>query len=146
MLPSVTTSASFTLLMTTISSLDPFLVMGQKSDMEKAFGNKIRLLPKRLSDLNSATKYESRIIIQESDDEIANTATKNLVKKLQKKYNKEDIVVIKRVNEALVVTEGNMKNIKGEYLVCLYCLVKVLRGARVLHGLQNQGQFYRCNL
>jgi hypothetical protein len=50
----------------------------------------------------------SRIIIQESDDEIANTATKNLVKKLQKKYNKEDIVVIKRVNEALVVTEGNM--------------------------------------
>ncbi|VVH59721.1 hypothetical protein BSPCLSOX_2086, partial [uncultured Gammaproteobacteria bacterium] len=25
---------------------DPFLVMGQKSDMEKAFGNKIRLLPK----------------------------------------------------------------------------------------------------
>ncbi|VVH65190.1 hypothetical protein BSPLISOX_1784, partial [uncultured Gammaproteobacteria bacterium] len=96
---------------------DPFLVMGQKSDMEKAFGNKIRLLPKRLSDLNSATKYESRIIIQESDDEIANTATKNLVKKLQKKYNKEDIVVIKRVNEALVVTEGNMKNIKGEYKV-----------------------------
>jgi hypothetical protein len=44
-------------------------------------------------------------------------ATKNLVKKLQKKYNKEDIVVIKRVNEALVVTEGNMKNIKGEYKV-----------------------------
>jgi hypothetical protein len=71
--------------------------MGQKSDMEKAFGNKIRLLPKRLSDLNSATKYESRIIIQESDGEIANTATKNLVKKLQKKYNKEDIVVIKRL-------------------------------------------------
>jgi hypothetical protein len=29
--------------------------------------------------------------------------------------NKEDIVVIKRVNEALVVTEGNMKNIKGEH-------------------------------
>jgi hypothetical protein len=76
MLPSVTTSSPFTLLMTTISSLDesmndPFLVMGQKSDMEKAFGNKIRLLPKRLSDLNSATKYESRIIIQESDGEIA---------------------------------------------------------------------------
>jgi hypothetical protein len=43
--------------------------------------------------------------------------TKNLVKKLQKKYNKEDIVVIKRVNEALVVTEGNMKNIKGEYVI-----------------------------
>jgi hypothetical protein len=34
---------------------DPFLVMGQKSDMEKAFGNKIRLLPKQLSDLNPAT-------------------------------------------------------------------------------------------
>jgi hypothetical protein len=45
--------------------------MGQKSDMEKAFGNKIRLLPKQLSDLNSATKYEGRIIIQESDDKIA---------------------------------------------------------------------------
>jgi hypothetical protein len=38
----------------------------------------------------------------------------NEEKKLQKKYNKEDIVVIKRVNEALVVTEGNMKNIKGD--------------------------------
>jgi accessory colonization factor AcfC len=48
-------------------------------------------------------------------------ATKNLVKKLQKKYNKEDIVVIKRVNEALVVTEGNMKNIKGEYKVNVIC-------------------------
>jgi hypothetical protein len=63
------------------------------------------------------TLYSSRIIIQESDGEIANTATKNLVKKLQKKYNKEDIVVIKRVNGELVVTEGNMKNIKGEYKV-----------------------------
>jgi hypothetical protein len=61
--------------------------------------------------------FASRIIIQESDGEIANTATKNLVKKLQKKYNKEDIVVIKRVNGELVVTEGNMKNIKGEYKV-----------------------------
>jgi hypothetical protein len=70
--------------------------------MEKAFGNKISLLPKYLSDLNPATKYEGRIIIQESDDKIANTARKNLVKKLQKKYNKKDIVVIKRVNGELV--------------------------------------------
>jgi hypothetical protein len=50
---------------------------------------------------------------------IANTATKNLVKKLQKKYNKEDIVVIKRVNQALVVTEGNMKNIKVKYCITI---------------------------
>jgi hypothetical protein len=52
---------------------DPVLVVGQKPDMEKAFGNKISLLPKYLSDLNPATKYEGRIIIQESDDKIANT-------------------------------------------------------------------------
>jgi hypothetical protein len=36
--------------------------------------HKRRLLPKQLSDLNSATKYEGRIIIQESDDKIANPA------------------------------------------------------------------------
>jgi hypothetical protein len=40
---------------------DPVLVVGQKPDMEKAFGNKISLLPKYLSDLNPATKYEGRI-------------------------------------------------------------------------------------
>jgi hypothetical protein len=41
------------------------LELDLSNHMEKAFGNKIRLLPKQLSDLNSATKYEGRIIIQE---------------------------------------------------------------------------------
>jgi hypothetical protein len=39
-----------------------------------------------------------------------------LVKKLQKKYNKKDIVVIKRVNGELVIAKGDIKDIKGEYL------------------------------
>jgi hypothetical protein len=76
-------------------------VAGFKSD--KYFGNKLILLP--------------NAFIQESDDKIANTARKNLVKKLQKKYNKKDIVVIKRVNGELVIAKGDIKDIKGEYKV-----------------------------
>jgi hypothetical protein len=97
---------------------DPALFVGQKTAMKNMFGNKISLLEKNLLDLHSATKYESRIIIQESDDETTNTARENLVKKLHKKYNEEDVVVLKRAkNGELIVAQGNLQNIEGEYKV-----------------------------
>jgi hypothetical protein len=99
---------------------DPALFIGQKTAMKNMFGNKISLLEKSLLNLIPATKYESRIIIQEAEDETTNTARKNLVKKLHKKYNEENVVVLKRVqNGGLIVTQGNLQNIEGEYKVSI---------------------------
>jgi hypothetical protein len=43
---------------------------------------------------------------------------KKLVRKLYKKYNKEDVVVIKRSKSGeLVVIQGNLQNVEGEYKV-----------------------------
>jgi hypothetical protein len=55
---------------------NPALFVGQKTAMKNMFGNKISLLPKNLTDVSRPTKYESRIIIQESDDETTDTARK----------------------------------------------------------------------
>jgi hypothetical protein len=94
------------------------LFVGQKTPMEKLFGDKISLLPKSLSDLEPPTKYESHIVIRDSYDKAAATVSREQVDKLHKKHNKEDVVVIEKMqNGKLVVTQGNIQNVKGEYKV-----------------------------
>ncbi|CAC9988867.1 hypothetical protein, partial [uncultured Gammaproteobacteria bacterium] len=94
------------------------LFVGQKTPMEKLFGDKISLLPKSLSDLEPPTKYESHIVIRDSYDKAAATVRREQVDKLHKKHNKEEVVVIEKMqNGKLVVTQGNIQNVKGEYKV-----------------------------
>ncbi len=100
------------------SMKNPALFVGQKTAMEKLFGDKISLLPKSLLDLDPPTKYESHIVIQESDDKIADIIREKQVEKLHKKHNKEAVLVIKKIQNGDPVTlQGSIQNVKGEYKV-----------------------------
>jgi hypothetical protein len=112
------------------SMKSPALFIGQKTAMEKLFGDKISLLPKSLLDLDPPTKYESHIVIQKSDDEIADIVRKEQVEKLHKKHNKEDVLVIKKMqNGEPIVLQGNIQNVEGEYKVHI-----IGRGHKDKHG------------
>jgi hypothetical protein len=57
----------------------------------------------RPKDTNTPIKHESHIIIQKADDSTTDKARKNLVNKLNQQHGKENVVVIKEIENVFGV-------------------------------------------
>jgi hypothetical protein len=61
-----------------------------------------------LSDLEPPTKYESHIVIRDSYDKAAATVSREQVEKLHKKHNKEDVLVIEKMQNGKLAVRSSL--------------------------------------